>query len=179
MNDIKPCLCGAMPAVERKTVVTDYEEELPVEKWKCPRCAEKELPFLDAREWGEKGEGSSCLRAWNRIADEPDYRRRTLKYNEHGVCVDEPYKTYEWRDKKRFSNHVTAIFYLDNGMYYYCYDYWYKDGGAGRGLWIGDPCFPSMAAAKKHAAKKLSGKRREIAGIAKELLLDPAQKELF
>jgi hypothetical protein len=115
---------------------------------------------------------------WNRIAPKKSYHRRTLEYNIHGVCIDRPFKVFEWRDKKKNYNHVTVTFYFDNGMYYYCYDYLYKDGGTGKGLWTGDPCFPSMAAAKKHAARELI-KRGTIAGIVKALLFDPVQGELF
>jgi hypothetical protein len=165
-----------MPAVERKTIAAEYEAEMPVEKWRRPRCAEKELPFLDAR---ERRDGSDCLREWNRIAPKQSYHKRTLEYNEYGVCVDKPFKAFEWRDKTKKSDHVTVAFYLDNGMYYYCYDYWYRDGGSGCGLWIGDPCFPSMPAAKKHAMNYLGKRNKRLAGILKKLLFTPVQGELF
>jgi hypothetical protein len=166
MDEIKPCLCGNMPVVEKGI----GELDIPIEKFHCPVCTEKELPFLDAR---------SSTGEWNRIAPDRDYRKRTLEYNMHGVCTDKPYKIFEWHGKAGKYDHVTIPFYFDNGMYYYCYDYWYKNGGCGSGLWIGDPCFPSMAAAKNHAVTKLEKYNQEIAGIVKKLLFAPVQPDMF
>jgi hypothetical protein len=174
MIEITPCHCGAMPVVEKKILPMEYGWEMPVEKWRCPNCPEKELPFLDARKNYPK-----ALWEWNRIAPKRSYHRRTLAYNESGVCVDEPFKVFEWRDKKKAYWQITIKFYLDNGMYYYCYDYWYGNGGSGKALWIGDPCFPSMEIAKKHAMRHLVKSDRQIKGIVKALLFTPVQGELF
>jgi hypothetical protein len=165
MGEIKQCLCGSLPVVEKDT----GELNIPIEKFHCPVCANKELPFLDARD---------SMREWNRIAPDRDYHKRTLEYNIHGVCTDKPYKIFEWRDRTKKLQHVTIPFYFDNGMYYYCYDYWYKNSGSGRGLWISDSGFPSMAQAKKHAAQELL-KFKEITGIVKEVLFTPVQPDMF
>jgi hypothetical protein len=173
MTDVMPCLCGAMPLVEKGVgKFVSGDGEAPTERYRCPNCANKELPFLDAR-----GSSPDSLREWNRIAPKRSYHKRTLRYNIHGVCVDEPYKVFEWRERKYW--HVTVTFYLDNGMYYYCFDYDYRNGGIGSGLWIGDPCFPSMAAAKRHAVKMLAKGDKRVAAIAKRLLFEPVQGELF
>jgi hypothetical protein len=155
-----------MPVVEKGV----GDRGIPVEKYRCPACANKELPFLDHRD---------AARRWNAIAPVSDYHKRTLAYNMHGVCVDEPCKVFKWRDRKKTYNNVTIAFYRDSGMYYYGYSYWYENGGGGTGLWINDPCFPSMEAAKKHALKTLSERDEDIAGIVKRLLFTPEQGELF
>jgi hypothetical protein len=160
-----------MPVVEKGTVTDEDWGERPVEKYRCPACAEKELPFLDP--W-------VAARAWNMAAPKRSYHRRTLEYNIHGVCVGEPYREYEWRDKKKQWFHVTITFYLDNGVYYYRYDYWYRNGGAGSGLSINTPGFPSFDMAKKNAAKELVKRgKKGIANIVKKLLFSYVQGELF
>jgi hypothetical protein len=175
MSGIKPCLCGAMPLVEKGVgKFVSGDGEAPTEKFRCPNCANKELPFLDAR-----GSFPDSAREWNRIASEKNYRKRTLEYNMHGVCVDEPYKEFSWRDKKKAGRHVTVTFFLDNGMYYYRYSFLHGNEGSHKGLWISDPGFPSMDAAKKAAARTLAEKNESVAGIVKNLLLEPEQGELF
>jgi hypothetical protein len=160
-----------MPEVERKTIETEYGDK-EVFKYRCPNCDQKELPWLG--QWN----GCGAMEEWNRIAPKCSYHKRTLEYNIHGVCVAEPFRVFEWRDRKKAYHHVTLSFYLDNSMYSYCYDYWRENGGGSKGLWIGDLFFPSMTAAKKHVTQELI-KRMNIAGIVKELLLDPVQGELF
>jgi hypothetical protein len=165
-----------MPIVEKKDIKIESSHPwvMPVEKWRCPNCTEKELPFLDSREiFGE----SSCRREWNRIASQENYCRRTLAYNEHGVCVDKPFKVFEWRGK-RGGDFIRIKFYLDNGAYYYCYDFCYGNGGEGSALWLGHSCYPSMESAKKSAAEKLA-KVNGIKEIVESLLFAPEQGELF
>jgi hypothetical protein len=162
-----------MPEMEKKTIEEGYGPR-EVFKYHCPNCGQKELPWLG--QWRDGGAGE----AWNRIAQERNYKRRTLKYNMHGVCIDEAFKVFEWRDKKKGHQHITITFYLDNGMYYYCYDFWYGNGGAGSGVWIGDPCFPSMDAAKQHALRMFEKHYKETAGIVEKLLKpEPVQGILF
>jgi hypothetical protein len=184
-----------------------------VEKYRCPACAEKELPFLDTR---------VAAGVWNLIAPKRSYHRRTLEYNRvvqklqflnnnrlkmskcgalkptgflaglvreptgflnksniHGVCEAEPYKTYEWRDKKKKYHYVTLTFYPDNGVYYYCHDYCYRNRGAGCGLSIRASGFPSLDTAKKYAVRELAKRDRGISKIVKKLLFTFVQGELF
>jgi hypothetical protein len=155
-----------MPVIEKDT----GELDIPIEKYRCPNCADKELPFLHYR---------IAAGYWNLIAPVRNHIRHTLKYNIHGACMDEPCRVFEWRDRKKAFWHVTVKFYLDNGLYSYCYDYWYGSDGEGCGMGLGDPRFPSMEAAKEHAVRGLSRMRREIAGIVEELLLAPVQGGLF
>jgi len=145
-------------------------------KYRCPNCKEKELPWL--RQWHDCG----ALLEWNRIAPKRSYHRRTLEYNEHGACMANPFKIFEWREKKSY-NHITIELYRDNGAYYYSYDFWFKDGGASAGLSISDPCFPSAKAALIHAEKRLIKMGSPLKYTEKLLLPEikeePVQKELF
>ena len=164
------CLCGFEPVIEEKTVV--IHESIVLYKYSCHKCKEKELPWL--RQWNSWG----ALQEWNRIALKRSYRKRTLEYNEHGVCISEPYKVFEWVDKKRSPNHIQIEFYLDNSMYYFCYDYWYMKGGASRKVSISGRCFPSIEIAKKAALKELTRHCKDLRKIL-EGVLRPAQGELF
>jgi hypothetical protein len=171
---ITKCLCGADPIVEQKPFISDYGNDVILYKYKCPNCKEKELP------WMRQGDGWGALQIWNDIAGKRSYHKRTLEYNEHGVCISPPFKTLEWVNEKKTYEKVTVNFYLDNSMYYYCYDYWYKNGGCCTGLWIGDPCFPSFETASKAAMKDLTDGNKELKEIAEELLSPiPVQGELF
>jgi len=168
---VSRCLCGAEPIVEQKE--GGYTRLF---KYSCPNCKEKELPYLG--QWRDCG----ALQEWNSIASKRSYHRRTLEYNENGVCLAEPFKVFEWREKKSI-NHITVKLFLDNGMYYYAYDYWFKNSGSGCGLWIGAPCFPSIEIALRHAEKRLI-KIGAPQKYTEKLLLpvikpEPVQKELF
>jgi hypothetical protein len=174
--EINRCLCGAVPLVESKIIKTDYDSEFEVYKYRCPACREKELPWLG--QWHDCG----ALQVWNRISSERSYHKRILEYNEHGVCIAPPYKTYEWRDKKKTHWNLTVNFYLDNSMYYYCFDCWYKNSGYGSGLWIGESGYPSMDNAKHQAAVNIVKHNRNLEIIVKQLLAapePPRQTELF
>jgi len=168
MSEILKCFCGAEPIVEGKTVEYAFGIR-EIFKYRCPNCSEKELPWLG--QWTETG----ALQEWNNIALKRSYHKRTLDYNIHGVCISEPYKVYEWRDKSKIDHLIVKIF-LDNSMYYFCREYWHKTGGCGCGLWIGTSGFPSLELAKRHAAKGLN---ESLEKIAKKLLLSENQMELF
>jgi DNA modification methylase len=92
--------------------------------------------------------------------------------------MPEPYKVYEWRDKKY--DYLTVKIYLDNSMFYYCYGWQYKHNGHGSGLWIGNSGYPSLKEAKQKAMGEIIKINRSLAEIAKGLLLSELrQKELF
>jgi len=93
MNSVTNCLCGAESVIERKTVAR-YYGSTEIFKYKCPKCVEKELPWL------RQGENHGALQEWNEIAKKSPYHKRTLEYNDCGVCVSSPFKTFEWRNKK-------------------------------------------------------------------------------
>jgi hypothetical protein len=170
---IEKCLCGSLPVVDRKTVETDYGT-VEVFKYRCPVCCQKELPWLG--QWHDCG----AREEWNRIAPKRSYHKRTLEYNMHGVCIAEPYKVYEWRDKKRGYEHLTVKIYRDNSVFYYCRDYHYKTGGSGSGLWIGSPGYPSLEEVKRRAMREIIKGRKDLVKIAKELLSPEfRQGELF
>jgi hypothetical protein len=152
-----------MPQVEMKNIETDYGMQ-EICKYRCPVCGEKELPWLG--QWRDCG----AREEWNRIAPKRSYHKRTLEYNIHGVCIAEPYKVYEWRDKKQNHSHLTVKIYLDNSIFYYCRDYHYKNGGSGSGLWIGDSGYPSLKEVKCRAAEEIAKSNRAIEGIVKGLL---------
>jgi len=168
---VSRCLCGAEPIVEQKE--GGYTGLF---KYRCPNCKEKELPWLG--QWRDCG----ALQEWNTIAEMENYRKRTLEYNENGVCVAAPFKVFEWREKKSI-NHISVEVYFDNGMYYYCYDYWFKNGGSGCGLWINAPCFPSIQITLNHAQKHLiniGGPREQIEKLLlPEIKPEAVQMELF
>ena len=159
------CLCGADPVVDKKGELFKY---------RCPNCAEKELPWLNQRhDYG-------ALQEWNRIAPKKTYRKRTLEYNEHGVCIAEPSDVLEWKDKKG-RDHITIKIYKDNGRFYYCYRWSLKNSGGGCGLWIGQNGYPTMELLKKYAKKRLGrvGKMEGIMKILNKLIPEKAQMELF
>jgi hypothetical protein len=166
-GEIVRCLCGATPIVEKKDGGVNG-----LFKYRCPNCREKELPWL-----GQWHHNSGALQEWNSIAPKKSYKRRTLEYNVHGVCVAEPNETVEWRDKKRY-DHVTVKIYKDNGRFYYCYNYGYKNSGAGGGLGIGDSGFPTMELLKARVRKKL-GDVKKIRKIVYKLFPENVQMELF
>ena len=172
MNNISKCLCGAEPIVETKPDPSD--ERVKLYKYKCSNCHEKELPWLRQRDY------CGALEEWNRIAPKKSYRKRMLEYNVFGVCIDEPYKILEWKDKKG-RNSIKIRIYSDNDRYYYCYGYDYDIGGCSSGLWIGETGFPSMELLKAHALKTFGKVKQDIIKIkAKELLQPkPVQIELF
>jgi len=169
MDGAIPCLCGAMPLIEKKTMDEDFG---PVEafKYKCPACKEKELPFLG--QWGNCG----ALQEWNRIAKKRSYHKRTLEYNTHGVCASPPFKAYEWNGRKGRDKIIIEI-YLDNSMYYYCYDYHCKNHGHGFNVGIESPCYPAIEIAKKNAVKEIAKSEKSLGRIARELLL-PKYKQV-
>jgi len=152
------CLCGALPIVEEK--VDGFLGTLY--KYRCPSCAEKELPWLG--QWHDSG----ALQEWNRIAPKKTYRKRTLEYNDSGVCVAEPSTVMEWRAKKGI-DHVTIEIYEDNGRFYYCYDWSLKNEGCATGLWIGTSGFPTMELLMANAKKRLWRMIRKKEGAAKIL----------
>ena len=156
--NIEKCLCGAEPAIEKKPITGNHAIE-ELFKYRCPNCKEKELPWLG--QWPHCG----AWEEWNRIAPKRSYHKRTLEYNINGACVAKPYKVFEWHDKKKY-NYLTIKIYLDNGMYYYCRDYWWKDGGGANGVWIGEPGLPSLELAN-------------LEKIAKKLMFAEIQPELF
>jgi hypothetical protein len=161
-----------MPIVERKIIKDEeYGWDIEVEKWRCPVCENKELPFLDARR-----SSNNCIRQWNNIAQMKNYHKHTLDYNIYGVCMAKPLKLLEWRKK---DNWIKVNIYYDNGMYYYCYDYWYKEEGKGTGLWIGDMGFSTMAAAKRHAVLEICSRKKDFSKIVETLLLTYVQGELL
>jgi len=169
-SKIVNCLCGAAPFVEQKVVSRDYGE-IEIFKYKCPVCKEKELPWL--RQWKDSG----ALQSWNRIAEKCSYHKRTLPYNVHGICTAPPYKTFEWKSKKNY-DHVVIDFYLDNSMFYYRFDYMYKNSGHVFALSIDDKCFPSFEIAKQTAVKEILKNKKEFASIMNELFI-PEQGDLF
>jgi len=173
MNQQTPdkCLCGASPIVEEKAGGCLGK----LYKYRCPNCAEKELPWLG--QWHDCG----ALQEWNRIAPKRSYRKRTLEYNENGVCVAEPSEILEWRAKKGI-DHITIEIYEDNGRFYYCYGWWLKDGGGGCGLCLCDTGFPTMELLKANAKKRLLrmiGEKERAEKILNTLIPEIVQKELF
>jgi len=165
------CLCGTLPIVEEKAGGCLGK----LYKYRCPNCAEKELPWL--REWDDCG----ALQQWNRIAPKKSYRKRTLEYNENGVCITEPSEILEWRAKKGI-DHITIEIYEDNGRFYYCYDWWLKDRGQSCGLCLCDTGFPTMELLKANAKKRLGKmleKKEGVAKILNALIPEIVQKELF
>ena len=166
------CLCGADPIVEEKEGGCLGK----LYKYRCPNCAEKELPWLG--QWPDNG----ALQEWNRIAPKRTYRKRTLEYNEHGSCIAEPSTVLEWRAKKGYDR-VTVEIYEDNGRFYYCYDYWLKDGGACCGLSISETGYPTMELVKlaaKKRLKKIGRKKREgMMKMLNAIIPDKVQMELF
>lgn len=148
MDGILKCLCGAGPVIEEKPIHGNCAIDT-VFKYRCPNCKEKELPWLG--QWNHCG----ALQEWNHIAQKRSYHKRTLEYNEHGVCISTPDKIFEWRDKKKTYYKVTVNFYFDNLKVYYCFDFNYKNNGHGYGLFIRDRCFPSLELAKKDAMKEI------------------------
>ena len=160
------CICGAGPVVEKRT---DGGAELF--KYKCPNCKEKELPWL--------GQWSNCgaLQEWNRIAQKLSYHKRTLEYNYCGACISPPFKTFKWEDKKRYW-HVIIDFYFDNSMYYYCFDYSYKNKGHCYGFSVRCRCYPTFEFAKRIAVKKIIKSDKRLKKIVRGLFL-PVQGELF
>ena len=171
MDSVIKCLCGAEPIIEKKPIVDDVAIE-ELFKYRCPNCKEKELPWLG--QWHICG----ALQEWNLIAPKRSYHKRTLEYNYSGVCISPPFKTYRWEDKNKPYENVTIKFYLDNSMYYYCFDYSYKKHGHGSALWISDRCYPSLEIAKKYAIKNILKSDRRLKKII-DKLLSPQQGELF
>ena len=170
-NTIVKCLCGAEPIVEEKPVIGDAAVEKAF-KYRCPNCKEKELPWL--AQWPHCGAWDD----WNQIAHKRTYHRRTLEYNLHGVCISPPYKTFEWRDKRKAHEFVKIEFYLDNSMYYFCYGYSYKGNGHGFCVSIKAKCYPTFEIAKKVALKKILKDNKALKKMVMELL-SPKQGELF
>jgi len=170
MNNIINCLCSAEPICERKSFDSKAIDELI--KYKCPNCKEKELPWLG--QWKDCG----ALQEWNRIALKKSYHKRILEYNENGVCISEPYKTLEWRNKTKSCENLTIKFYHDNSMYYYCLSFYYLHHGHSFALWIGDRCYPTFEMAKKVAIRHVLKSDKNLRKIIEEFLL-PAQGELF
>jgi hypothetical protein len=172
MSEIIPCLCGAMPIIETKIIKQSIGKthiwDMEVSKYRCPNCKNKELPWIDSRNFP---------RLWNSIAPKKSYHKRTLAYNECGVCIGEPFKVYEY--KKSFQENVKVEFYLDNSMYYYCYDFWYKHHGSGFGLSISAPCFPTLEKAKMAAVRSLLRSDKGLLKIVSKLFFTPKQGELF
>jgi len=164
------CLCGAEPVIEIKTVDTGYGDR-ELYKYKCPNCEEKELPWLG--QWEDTG----ALQEWERIAGEKTYHKRTLEYNEHGVCLSSPVEIYKWKNKKGHDS-VTVEFFLDNYVYYYRFDFW-RDGGCTIPLSISDDCYKTLEAAKQNASLKIIKIKKGLEKIVKALLLQPVQSELF
>jgi len=171
MNDIIKCLCGANPIIEQKTNSRNVAIK-ELYKYKCPNCKEKELPWMG--QW----DGCGALQEWNRIALKRSYHKRTLEYNDCGVCISPPFKVYRWENKKNHYENLTINFYLDNSMYYFCFDYNYMHHGHGSGLWISDRCFPSLEIAKKYAIKNIIKSDKNLKKIL-GILLMPKQGELF
>ena len=167
MDEIKKCLCGADPIIEKKTTGDLAVPE--AYKYRCPNCEEKELPYLG--QWHDCG----ALQEWNNIAHKSRYKKRPFEYNVHGVCISPPFQTLEWRNKKY--DHVTIDFFCGNSRYFYCIDYYYNNKGHGSSLWISDPCFISLEMAKKSAMKSLEKHHININIIHK--LFSPVQGELF
>jgi hypothetical protein len=167
MNEIVKCLCGALPIIEQKP-----GKDMGLFKYRCPNCMEKELPWLG--QWRDCG----ALQEWNRIAQKNSYRKRTLEYNDHGVCIAAPSEVLEWRDKKKY-DHFTIKIYTDNGRFYYCCDYWWKTGGGSCGLWIGVSGFPTIELLKENIRKRYKGMEGIEQMIQKLMQLNPVQNELF
>jgi len=165
------CLCGALPIIDEAEGGCLGR----LYKYHCPNCIQKELPWLG--QWDTLG----ALQEWNRIALKKSYRKRTLEYNEHGVCIAEPSMVIEWRAKKGI-DHRTVNIYEDNGRFYYCYDYFFKNGGSACGLWIGDTGYPTVellkANAKKHLKEHLK-KSVEGMKLVDKLIQEMVQNELF
>ena len=171
INTVEKCVCGADPIVEEKPVIGNHAVG-KVFKYRCPNCKEKELPWIG--QWDYCG----ALHDWNRIAHKRTYHRRTLEYNINGVCVSPPYKTFEWRGKNKAYEMVIIDFYLDNSMYYFCYEYFYQGGGHAFAVSVNSNCYPSFEIAKKVALKKILRDNKALKKIAMELL-SPKQGELF
>jgi len=180
MDEIKKCLCGADPIIEKKT--TDNIAVPEVYKYRCPNCEEKELPFIG--QWHESG----ASEAWNRIAQKSRYKKRPFEYNIHGVCISPPFQVLQWENKKKSAalfphngrpiEHITVNFFYGNSRYFYCFDYNYKHNGGGFWLSINDPCFISLEMAKKSAMKALIKRNKDLKKIV-EKLFSPVQGELF
>jgi len=171
MNDAVKCLCGAEPVIERMPNIGNVAIE-ELFKYRCPNCKEKELPWMG--QWHDCG----ALQEWNRIARKRSYRKRTLEYNDSGMCVSPPFKTIEWVNEKKAYEKVTIGFYLDNSMYYFCFDYNYMNHGFGFMVSIGSHGYPSLEIAKKAAMKKMLRSDKSLKKILDALLL-PKQRELF
>ena len=170
MNSVTNCLCGAESVIERKTVAR-YYGSTEIFKYKCPKCVEKELPWL------RQGENHGALQEWNEIAKKSPYHKRTLEYNDSGICVSPPFKTFEWRNTKKYED-VVVDFYFDNSMYYYRYGYNYKNSGYSFGLDISAPGFPSLETAKKNAMEEIIENKKDLEKIARILLVS-VQGNLF
>jgi len=165
------CLCGALPVVEEKAGGCLGK----LYKYRCPNCAEKELPWLG--QWSDCG----ALQEWNSIAPKKSYCKRTLEYNEHGVCVVESSTVMEWKAKKGI-DHVTIEIFEDNGRFYYCYDWSLKNEGCSTGLWIGTSGFPTMELLKANAKKRLKrmlARKEGAMKIINALIPEIVQMELF
>ena len=171
---IKPCLCGAMPIVEKKINKVEYDAttrtylwEQELSKYHCPNCKNKELPWIDSRDYP---------RIWNDIALKKSYHKRTLAYNYNGVCIDEPFIIYEYNQGTKIQ--LKIKFYLDNFMYYYCFNFWYKHHGGSGAMSISSPCFHTMEKAKLAAKKELYHREKKLLKIVNQLFA-PKQMELF
>jgi hypothetical protein len=92
---ITKCLCGSQPIIERKPITGNFALLEEVVKYKCLNCKDKELPWLG------QFRNNGALQEWNRIAPERSYHKRTLDYNEYGVCISEPFKLLEWKNKNK------------------------------------------------------------------------------
>jgi len=177
MSEVKKCLCGAEPIVEKKPCNDgDYDEDYMLFKYHCPNCKEKELPWLG--QWSDCG----ALQEWNTVAGEKEYRKRTLEYNEHGVCVAEPWKILEWSGKKGRDKVTIEIFY-DNDVYYYGYGYLIKNEGASSGLWISDKGFATLKLLGEDVMENLNKEsiKEIVCGLVKSYIEKPqlTQAELF
>jgi hypothetical protein len=166
-NKIIKCLCGAEPIVEK-----DNSGAIKLFKYRCPNCKEKELPWIG--QWRDTG----ALQEWNSIAQMEIYHKRTLEYNECGCCTAEPSEVLEWSDKKKWADHVTFDIFMDNGQFYYRWDWGYKNEGAGTGLSIDAVGFPTIELLKADI-KRVFGKHKVIGHIVQKLIPDIIQNELF
>jgi hypothetical protein len=169
MNRKKPykCLCGSMPIIKEKKGGCLGK----LYKYRCPNCHEKELPWLG--QWNDCG----ALREWNKIALKKQYRKRTLKYNEHGVCVSKPSEILEW---EKGNDSIIVKIYKDNGRFYYCCKTQYKQRGVSFGLWIGDKGYTTMDLLKENIKKKLEeliGKNRGAMKVINTLIPEVVLKK--